>query len=164
MKNVVDVYHRRVSAHGFDFIGHGITSGPEYPQYPEDKKRFTVAGLKKQKKEYGKLYGTVADLFDRAQHQVIYLSHNVPYNTKLDEITNKESPKYGYHYGSFVSRKIIDKYQPLVCIGGHMHEHFGKDMVGKTTAINAGFGSEVNTLLEIENSKIKKLEFWPKKY
>jgi len=40
-----------------------------------------------------------------------------------------------------------------------MHEHFGKDKLGSTTIINAGFGSYVNTILEINNDKITKLEF-----
>ena len=81
----------------------------------------------------------------------------------LDEITNKESPKFGYHYGSIVARDIIQKYQPLVSIGGHMHEHFGSTELGKTTVINAGFGSGfgsyVNTWLELGGNKIKKIDF-----
>ena len=87
----------------------------------------------------------------------------MPFNTKLDKITDKKSLRYGYHYGSLVARKMIDKYRPLVCIGGHMHEHFGKDKVGKTICINAGFGSYVNTFLELKGDKIKKLEFYNRK-
>ena len=40
-----------------------------------------------------------------------------------------------------------------------MHEYFGKEKIGKTTLINCGFGPKVNTLLEIENGKIKKIKF-----
>ncbi len=54
---------------------------------------------------------------------------------------------------------MIEKFQPLVCIGGHMHEHFGKCKIKKTTVINTGFGSNVNTMMELEGNKIKKLEF-----
>ena len=32
-----------------------------------------------------------------------------------------------------------------------MHEHFGKDKLGKTVVVNAGFGSYVNTILEIKS-------------
>jgi hypothetical protein len=32
-------------------------------------------------------------------------------------------------------------------------------MVGKTTCINSGFGSFVNTMLELDNGKIKKIKF-----
>ena len=41
-----------------------------------------------------------------------------------------------------------------------MHEHFGKDKIGKTTVINAGFGSYVNVFMEIDKGKIKKLKFY----
>jgi len=55
---------------------------------------------------------------------------------------------------------MIDKYQPLLCIGGHMHEYFGKLKMGKTTLVNSGFGSHVNVLLELSGSRIKKLDFY----
>lgn len=42
---------------------------------------------------------------------------------------------------SLIAREMIDEYHPLVCTVGHMHEHFTKCKVGKTTAINAGFCS-----------------------
>ena len=40
-----------------------------------------------------------------------------------------------------------------------MHEHFTFVPIGKTIAINAGFGSYVNVWLEVLEDKIKKLEF-----
>ena len=51
-----------------------------------------------------------------------------------------------------------------MCIGAHMHEHFSKCKLGKTTCINAGFGGKVNVLLEIDQGKIKQLKFYPKEY
>ncbi len=45
-------------------------------------------------------------------------------------------------------------------IGGHMHEHFGKHAMGKTIAINAGFGPGVNVWLEAAGNRTVKLEFW----
>jgi hypothetical protein len=36
-----------------------------------------------------------------------------------------------------------------------MHEHFGKCKLGKTICINSGFGSNVNTLIELNGDKIK---------
>lgn len=90
---------------------------------------------------------------------MLFISHNVPFNTSLDKIVNPASPRKGYHYGSIIAREMIEKYQPLVCIGGHMHEHFGKCTLGKTTCINAGFSGKVNTLLELEENKITKIQF-----
>ena len=94
---------------------------------------------------------------------VRFLTHNVPFNTPIDEITDKNSPRVGYHFGSLLARELIEKHQPLVCIGGHMHEHFTSCRIGKTTAINAGFGSFVNVLLELQSNTIQKLEFHQKK-
>jgi Icc-related predicted phosphoesterase len=159
LKNIVNVYHKRVEFEGYEIIGHGISSGPEFPQYKEDKERLKPEELDEIKKDYERDSSKVSTLFEEATKPVIFLSHNVPFNTPIDEITNKESPRCGYHYGSLIAREMIDKYHPLVCIGGHMHEHFTKCMVGDTTAINAGFGSEVNVLLELDDGKIEKLEF-----
>ena len=90
----------------------------------------------------------------------------MPFDTPLDKITSKKSPKYGYHYGSVIARELIEKYQPLLCIGGHMHEHFGRQNIGKTVCINAGFGSKVNTLVDLdeENGKIRSIKFHPRTY
>jgi len=159
LKNVVDVHHKLVDAGEFQFIGHGVISGPEYPQY-DDVKMYTEKELKEKKESYEKTKNKLAGLFAKAKKPVIFMPHNVPFNTPIDMITNKESPRFGQHFGSLIARELVDKYQPLVCVGGHMHEHFTKCMLGKTTCINAGFGSFVNVLLEVEGDKIKRLEFW----
>jgi hypothetical protein len=93
---------------------------------------------------------------------VIFDSHNVPFNTKLDTIVNQKSPSNGLHYGSIITREIVEKYQPPVCISGHMHEHFGKDNIGKTVCINSGYGSRPNVLLDIDGDRIISLKFYGK--
>ena len=76
--------------------------------------------------------------------KVIFVSHNVPYNTKLDKITSKEADERarGKHFGSKLARRIINTYQPIISIGGHIHEHQGKQRLGKTLAINTGSAHE----------------------
>ncbi len=159
LSNIIDVHYRIVDIGNYQIIGHGISSGPEYPQYKEDLERLKPKELAKIKKEYERDSKKVASLFGKASKPVIFLSHNVPFNTPIDEITDKDSPRYGYHYGSLIVKEMIYKNHPLVCIGGHMHEHFTKCKVGKTTAINAGFGSYVNVWMELLEDKIKRLEF-----
>jgi len=159
LENIIDVHHRLVDIGEYQIIGNGISTGPEYPQYKEELDRLKAKELRKQKKEYEKVSKKVASLFERASKPVIFLSHNVPFNTPIDKITNKESPRYGYHYGSVVAREMIEKYQPLVCIGGHMHEHFKKCKIGKTVCINSGFGSFVNVLMELKGNNITRLQF-----
>lgn len=163
LNNLVNVHHKILDLGDYQIIGHGISSGPEYPQYKEDLARFTPEELVKKKKKYDQLYKEVDKLFIKASKPVIFLSHNVPYNTPIDAINNPDSPRNGYHYGSLITREMIDKHQPLVCIGGHMHEHFTKCMLDQTTCINAGFGSHVNTFLELDGNNIRQLVFHDEK-
>lgn len=158
-KNVKNIHNRSVNFGGFSIIGYGLSFGPEYPQEKGDKSIFSEKSLRRRMKSYLKWRGRMDRLFKKAKKPVIFLSHNVPYNKKIDRILSKESPRYGLHYGSLVAREMIDKYQPVVCIGGHMHEHYGKIQIGKTTCIAAGFGSDASTLLELEDGKIKSLKF-----
>ncbi|MCD6274831.1 MAG: metallophosphoesterase [Candidatus Aenigmarchaeota archaeon] len=159
LSNIVDVHYRIIDIRDYQIIGYGISSGPEYPQYKEDLEKLKPKELAKRKREYERDLKEVSSLFEKASKPIIFLSHNVPFNTSIDKIKDKKSPRYGYHYGSLIVRKMIDEYQPLVCIGGHMHENFGKCKIGETTCINAGFGSYVNVWLELSEDKIKKLKF-----
>ncbi|MBI4145699.1 metallophosphoesterase [Candidatus Woesearchaeota archaeon] len=157
LRNIIDVYHRRVSVEGFDFIGHGITSGPELPVH--HLKEMTSAERKRARHAYERLRRPVARLF-RTRTPVIFLSHNVPYGTPIDRITDKNSPRCGMHFGSYLARDMVETHHPIVCIGGHMHEHFRACKLGKTTCINAGFGSDVNVWLELDGRRIKRLKFY----
>lgn len=73
------------------------------------------------------------------KEKVIFISHNVPYNTKLDKISMKAHLKVrGKHYGSKLIRRAIDKWEPILHIGGHIHEGRGRDKLGKTVCVNPG--------------------------
>lgn len=157
LKNIKDCHKNKFIFEKIAIIGHGITSGPEYPT-KETKDRYTKKELSKKRKKFNKLLNEMNKKFKKEQN-IIFLTHNVPYNTKLDKIINKDSPLNGKHMGSYLARQLILKNKPLASIGSHMHEHFGKDKLGKTTIINAGFGSYVNTILEIKDNKIIKLKF-----
>ena len=156
LDNLRDVHFRKRTLDGIDFIGYGVVSGPEIPQYKEDKDRLKKDELKEMREDYEAKKKRLSKIFQQARNPTIFMPHNVPFKTKLDMITNRDSPKYGYHYGSVIAREIIEKYQPLLCIGGHMHEHFGKCRIGKTVCINAGFGSKVNTLIDLDEEKSPK--------
>lgn len=162
LKNIRNCHKNIFKFQNLSIIGHGITSGPEYP-VKERVKSMSKSEIKKSKSNYKKAYfNPMNRLFKKAKKQktpIIFLTHNVPYNTKLDKILDKKSPRVGQHFGSYLARQLIEKHKPLVSIGGHMHEHFGKDKIKNTTIINAGFGSHVNTILEINNNKITNLKF-----
>ncbi|MFA5887215.1 MAG: metallophosphoesterase [Candidatus Nanoarchaeia archaeon] len=160
LENIINIHLKIKNIDDSQIIGYGISSGPELLQYDEDKKMIKPDRLKKIEKEYESNTKKLTVLFEKAKKPLIFLSHNVPFNTDLDMIVNPESPRNGWHYGSLIAREMIEKYQPVICMGGHMHEHFGKCMLGKTVVVNAGFGPEKNVLLEIEGGKIKQLEFY----
>ena len=72
--------------------------------------------------------------------KIIFVSHNSPYDTKLDKITSKEAHEIvkDKHYGSKLVRRVIDQHQPILSISGHVDEGWGKQKLGKTLAVNCG--------------------------
>ncbi len=63
---------------------------------------------------------------------VIFISHSPPFNTQLDRLHS------GKHVGSTAIRTAIEKYQPDLCITGHIHEAKGQDKIGNTPILNPG--------------------------
>lgn len=87
----------------------------------------------------------IAKLFEKHKMKnklgkVVFVSHNVPYNTKLDKVTSKEahSNVKNKHYGSKLSRRVIEQCKPVLHIGGHIHEGRGMQKIGKTLCVNPG--------------------------
>ncbi len=151
-KNIQAIDMKCKKYNNFYLIGYGQNnSGPEIPLYDEKP-------TKKEKRDYTRNFKKIKKLFKgKNPKQIILLTHNVPFKTKLDKITSRKAPKSvrGKHFGSLIAQKIIKKYHPLIAIGGHMHEGQGKTRIGKTLVINSGPASEGKyTVIDIENSKI----------
>jgi len=77
----------------------------------------------------------------------IFSLHAPPSNTKIDlaprldenlRMTSGLGTSPFAHVGSTSVRKIIERYQPLVAVHGHIHESCGKDKIGKTDCYNPG--------------------------
>jgi Icc-related predicted phosphoesterase len=77
----------------------------------------------------------------------IFSLHAPPYNTILDlgprlnqdfQIQSGLGESPLEHVGSKAVRKIIEEYQPLVSVHGHIHESAGVDRIGKTRCFNPG--------------------------
>jgi len=67
---------------------------------------------------------------------LILMAHNAPLGTRTDRVRSGQS------VGSRAVRDFIEKYQPEVCITGHIHESKAVDRIGKTQIINPGlFGA-----------------------
>lgn len=124
-KNIKEISYQAIKFNDFVFIG---MRGHSFP------------GLVKSK-AYKKHRRILDNLFKKyKKEKIIFVSHIVPYNTKLDKITGKDADKKvkGKHYGSKLTRRIIDRWQPILTLAGHMHESSGKDKLGKTLVVNPG--------------------------
>ena len=145
-KNVHDCFRKKYDSKNFTIIGNGVMSAPERKGQP-----------------YGYEYWRqpLEHHFKNAKRKkqpIIYLNHDVPFLC-MDQITNKKSPAYGRHYGSKVARDLILEYKPILCIGGHIHEHYGTKKIGKTIVLNAGFGGDKNTLITLEKGRVTNIEY-----
>jgi len=139
---------------GFDFVGYGPCSGPEIHQY-EDDKPDSEEDLEEMKEKYEENKQELESLFQKSENKVILLSHNAPHDTQLDMINNPDSPKDGRHYGSLIVRELVEAYQPIFNIAGHMHEAEGQEEIGKTTCVNTGLHNSL--MLDLENGEMRKL-------
>ena len=75
-----------------------------------------------------------------------------PYDSRLDRAVELDAELRPRHHGgqpveipvgSTAVRDVIDEFQPLLALHGHIHESRGEARLGRTLAINSG--SEYNT-------------------
>ena len=128
-KNIKRFDYKAVKFGDFVFIG---AYGGTFPGHVKSK------AYKKYRKKLDKLFRRYRK--ENKERKVVFVSHNVPYNTRLDKITSKEADEAvrGKHYGSKLIRRVIERYQPVLHLGGHIHEGKGKDKIGKTICVNPG--------------------------
>jgi Icc-related predicted phosphoesterase len=101
----------------------------------------------------------------------VFCIHVPPYDSQLDmapltdknrKVVSKGGRPQMVPVGSKAVRKLIEKYQPLVGLHGHIHESPGFVHIGKTECLNPGseYGEGVfkGYLVEIEGDKITKLQ------
>ncbi len=111
---------------------------------------------KKYKKKLDKLFRKFRK--ENKGKKVILLTHNMPYKTKLDKV--KYGPAKGEHYGSKLIKRVIKIYQPILAVGGHIHENQGRDKIKKTILVNPGASKNGGgAIIEIKKKKIKSVRF-----
>jgi len=120
-------------------------------------------------KSYKKYRGILEKLFKKFRKEnragdVIFVAHNVPYDCKLDKIRDEDAPAVvrGKHYGSKLIRRVIDKHQPVLALGGHMHENQGKCKIGKTLVVNPGAAIDGKCAVidfDVDKGRIKSVKF-----
>ncbi|UZE94023.1 MAG: metallophosphoesterase [Candidatus Pacearchaeota archaeon] len=144
--------YKLVNFENLYFVGYPRSSYYGIKPRMKDKLRLRLKDYRNQKKRIEKEIKKI----DRKNF--IFISHNVPYKTKLDLIRAKGAHKLakGKHYGSYLTRKIIEKHKPLLCVAGHMHENQGQDKIGKTLIINPGAAKYGKyAMITIRDSKIR---------
>ncbi len=145
-KNINDFTYSYYAFGDYVFIG---AYGGMVPGKPRSK------NFIKHKKILEKLFNKFKK--ENKNRKVIFVSHNVPYNTKLDKIGRKAHKLVrGKHYGSMMVRQVINKYQPVIHFGGHIHESKGIQKIGKTLCINPGAAHDGRgAIVEIVNNRVK---------
>ncbi len=68
----------------------------------------------------------------KSSKPMIFVSHQPPFNTKNDRLTN------GDHVGSKSVREFINSTSPILCLTGHIHEGIGVDTIGNSMIVNPG--------------------------
>jgi Icc-related predicted phosphoesterase len=66
------------------------------------------------------------------------------------------------HVGSTAIRKLIEKYQPLLGMHGHIHESYAEDKIGSTVVLNPGSeyteGILRSFIIELDETGLKR--YW----
>jgi len=104
----------------------------------------------------------------KEMNKAIFNIHVPPIDTPIDQApkldpTLKPVVSGGHvvmiSAGSFATRQLIEKYQPLIGIHGHIHESKGIVKIGRTTCFNPGseYGEGIlkGLLCDLEGDKIK---------
>jgi hypothetical protein len=123
-KSVKDIHLKHFILGHLFFLGCGGGGFTEqHAEFEQSEKKFSEAINKLKIQDH--------------KYQVILVTHQPPYKTKLDKI-------YGEFSGSKSIRKFIEKYHPAYCICGHIHENEGKsDKIEGTVIINPGIEGRI---------------------
>lgn len=104
-------------------------------------------------------------------HNAIFNFHVPPYNSNIDECAELDSEfrvvtKVGHvkkkPAGSTAVRTIIEKYQPILGLFGHIHEGRGYTKIGRTLCINPGSNFQQGVLngclVTIQNDEVNNFQ------
>ncbi len=105
----------------------------------------------------------IASQVENADKSVFNL-HAPPYGSGLDEApeidkTLKQQSRVFVSVGSTAVRDVIEKYQPLLGLHGHVHECRASTKIGRTLSINPGSAYErgmlLGVLINIDEESVK---------
>jgi Icc-related predicted phosphoesterase len=100
---------------------------------------------------------------ENSEGKLVFITHNLPYKSGLDKVGIKAHKAVkGKNLGNKMFRRLIDKYQPVLHLAGHIHESSSKKRkLGKTLVVNPGEAGEGKAaIVELpEDSKKIKVNF-----
>lgn len=146
-KNIKRIDYKYAKFGGYVFIG---ARGSSFPG------RVKSQAFKRHGKKLDDLFRKFVK--ENKRGKVIFLSHNVPYKTKLDKITAKDADVLarGEHYGSELVRRVIEKFHPILHLGGHISEGMGKQKLGSTLMVNVGaVHNGKGAIIDMDKGKVK---------
>jgi len=149
-KNIQRIDYRAVRLGDYVFVG---CSGGSFPGHVKSKTYW------KSRKKLDALFKKYRK--ENKNGKVIFVSHNVPYDTKLDKIgKDAHETVRGQHYGSKLVKRVIERYQPVMHVGGHIHEGRGKDLIGDSVCVNPGAAHDGQAaIIEINQKGKVKVRF-----
>ena len=161
-KNIYLVQNKIVEFKKVNFCGIGSVSAPEPLEFLERENFENLEDFMKYNfrvKCNRNILKIMRKIFSKSKKPYVLISHNSPYNTKLDLVSKKNSYADGKHYGSVICNFLIEKFSPILCFSGHIHEGFGTLKMNKTTCFNVGFNPKINILVNIDIKKKKIIEY-----
>lgn len=154
-ENVKFIHNRLVKAHGINIIGYGGYRGTSTKEYlykdlppPRMDAKHIMHIREHMEMDLNKLFLRAKD------GKTILLTHDPPYKV-LDYLASAKK-----NYGEKVTRELIEKHSPILCVCSHFHEHQGVEKIKNTTVVNTGYGREGQcALIEIDDDvKVKLLK------
>jgi Icc-related predicted phosphoesterase len=135
-KNLNFVHEKIVKINGFSIVGFGGYRGASVKEYlcgdvPDHVMDHILQIRDDMRKRMERLFSGVRD-----RRKSILLTHDPPY--KLHDWLDLAKR----NYGEKVTRDIIEKHRPAVCVCSHFHEHQGVGKIKDTVVVNSGYGRE----------------------
>jgi Icc-related predicted phosphoesterase len=159
LENIHLIDFKNYKFNNYNFVGYPRSTYPGKitnhikERYKEEYGEEAEELIKKIKKDNEEYFKKFEKLFDKNN---ILISHNPPYDTKLDLLT--KDPQKGEHYGSWLVKKIIKKLKPLLVISGHIHTPSKKQKIGRTLVIKIGAAMNGEAVIIDFNDKKKKVK------
>lgn len=154
--NLHFIHNKIVRIKDFNIIGFGGYRGTSTKEYlyrdvpaPRLDLRYILQIRSEMKRQMEKLFMRVRD-----KKRTVLLTHDPPYRV-FDYLAPAKK-----NYGEKVTREVVQKYSPLLCLCSHFHEHQGIAKIRETTVVNSGYGREGQVaLIEIDDKmKVKLLK------